>query len=97
MLSAWLSPGDLIRLAQASLDAPNAHFEVVYGVSANTRSFWRNPAADRIGFHPQDDAELFAREVLDDPDKAAELPIASLFQGGRFCAPEFGGDLERMT
>ena len=39
-LSTWLSPGDAVRLVEASLTAPAVHFSVVYGISANARAWW---------------------------------------------------------
>ena len=37
-LHAWLSNPDWVCLVGCSLDAPpNSHFDIVYGVSANTR------------------------------------------------------------
>lgn len=94
MLSLWLSHGDMARLAVSCLEAPAVHFEIVYGVSANTRAWYDNPGAARIGFHPVDNAE----------DHAATLPaeglvedeVAAVFQGGPFCAEEFAGALTRI-
>jgi hypothetical protein len=33
----------------------------VYGVSANKRSFYDNSNATRLGYHPQDDSERYAK------------------------------------
>lgn len=73
MLSTWISPADMVRLVQASLEAPDVRFEVVYGVSANSRSWWRDHAAERLGYRPQDDAEDYAGEILQSR-KAADGP-----------------------
>jgi uronate dehydrogenase len=52
-LSTWISPRDMVQLTRCSLDA------IVYGVSANQRSWWDNPGADRLGYKPMDDAEQY--------------------------------------
>ena len=62
-LSTWLSPGDLVRLVEACLRAPNLDFAVVYGISANTRGWWDLSPARRLGYEPFDDAERWAAEI----------------------------------
>ena len=79
-LSTWISHADGIRLIQAALTADDVGFAIVYGASANTRRWW--PPDDKIGFIPQDDAEVFAAE-LDGPDYP--------YQGGPNAAFEHGG------
>jgi phosphomannomutase len=77
-LSTWLSPDDLCRLVDALLRAPDLGFAVLYGISANTRRWWDLAPAEALGYHPQDDAEAYAEQVLaatpdqtpDDPDVA---------------------------
>lgn len=80
-LRTWLSPRDCVRLVRRCLEAPELGFAVLYGVSANTRSWWDDPGAARIGYEPVDDAERYADEVgggeLEDPH-----------QGGPFATPE---------
>jgi uronate dehydrogenase len=83
-LCTWLSPADAVRLVHACLTAPDLHFAVVYGISANTRGWWDLEPARALGYQPRDDAERYAPEVLaasgpladDDPDAA--------YLGGRF-------------
>ncbi len=65
MLSTWVSPRDMVTLVHRALEAENIHFEVVYGMSANTRSWWQDTAAERLGYQPQDDAERFAADVME--------------------------------
>jgi nucleoside-diphosphate-sugar epimerase len=63
-LGSWLSPADSFRLVEAALNdlgAPGHH--VVWAVSANTRGWANLQAGRRIGYDPQDDAELYANEV----------------------------------
>jgi uronate dehydrogenase len=61
-LSTWLSPADAVRLFVRAIEAPVAGFTVVYGVSANSRAFWRH-GGETIGYVPEDDAEAYAGEV----------------------------------
>ena len=75
-LSTWLSHRDAVSLFAACLSAP-LRFEIVYGMSANTRSWWSGEAGARLGYHPQDDAEVFAAEV-------AGVGEAYSHQGGDF-------------
>jgi uronate dehydrogenase len=88
-LSIWLSPRDCIELVRCALDAPDVGFEIVYGISANTRSWWRDDAATTLGYRPQDDAEEFAAEIGESsPDSASR---ADLLQGGSFVEKEPSG------
>jgi len=81
-LSIWLSPRDCIQLVRRCLDAPAVGFTVVYGVSANTRTWWTDDAAASLGYHPQDNAEEFAEQVEDVPPNAPGL--AHRLQGGSY-------------
>jgi len=91
-LSTWISPRDMVQLVRRSLDAPDVHFEIVYGVSANQRSWWDNPGAERLVYQPMDDAELYAEEVLWVTAPSETTEVGRLFQGTPFCAIEFSGD-----
>jgi len=84
-LSTWLSHADFVRLVQVGLTAEYIH-EIVYGVSKNTRSWWDNAAAYRLGYAPQDDAELYAAEV---GDIELKTELARRYQGGNFVPEEF--------
>jgi uronate dehydrogenase len=70
-LSTWLSHDDAVRMFHACLTAPDPGFAVVYGVSANTRGWWDLEPGRALGYHPQDDAERFAGDVPDDPERDA--------------------------
>ena len=89
-LSTWLSHGDFVRLIQVGLTADYVH-EIVYGVSRNTRSWWDNSAAYRLGYAPQDDAEVYAAEV---ENIEVAVDLARDYQGGAFVAQEFSGRRE---
>ena len=77
-LSTWLSPDDAVRLVHACLVSPTLTYAVVYGISANTRGWWDMGPGRRLGYEPEDDAEVFAEEILAahgpvdraDPDQA---------------------------
>ncbi len=80
-LSTWLSHGDARRLVRAALTGPVDGCLAVYGVSANTRSWWELPPS--LGYAPQDDAEAYADGV----EPGDGIP----FQGGPNTSPESGG------
>jgi uronate dehydrogenase len=86
MLSTWLSPADCARLFEATISAPAPGFQVVWGVSANTRRWWSLDAARALGYQPADDAEEFADRLMADPD-AAESELDRRYVGGGFCSP----------
>ena len=89
-LATWLSPDDAGRLFEACLTAPSPGFRVVFGVSANTRGGWVSlKEARALGYEPQDDAEVYAAEVIaehGEPDLAGPL---LRYLGGEFTAPDF--------
>jgi uronate dehydrogenase len=85
-LSIWLSPRDLAQLVTIGIEHPDIRFEIVYGVSNNTRGWYDNSNAFRLGYEPRDDSEAFAREVLA-REKPGD-PTAELYQGGAFVVAE---------
>lgn len=87
-LAIWLSPRDCVELVRCSLEAPEVGFAIVFGVSANTRSWWRDDAAALLGYRPQDDAEAFAAEIEERPPDT----LANRVQGGSFVETEPPGD-----
>jgi hypothetical protein len=95
-LSTWLSPGDAGRLFEACLTAARPGFRVIFGVSANTRGGWVSLAeAKALGYEPQDDAEVYATELIatrGEPD--ADDPVFS-YLGGKFTRPDL--DADRLT
>lgn len=95
-LSTWISWRDMAQLVRVGLEAPDLHFEIVYGCSRNSRSFWDNSAAERLGYRPQDSADDWADEILARAEPEPADPIAKLFQGGAFASAEFEGDLSKL-
>src|SRR5574339_365896 len=63
-LSIWISPRDIAQLVTIGIEHPDIRFEIVYGVSGNTRSWYDNSNAFRLGYRPEDDSEVYAAEVL---------------------------------
>jgi len=92
-LSTWLGHADLLHLIDRCVEAPELGFLAVWGVSANTRSWWDNSAAQRLGYHPTQNAEAFADQILagDDPLDA----VGRHYQGGSFASVAYSrGDIE---
>lgn len=74
MLATWLSRGDLTRLVTACLSAPYLGYAVLYGMSANSRTWWDNSGVDYIGYRPEDCADKFVDAIAPkplDPDDPA--------------------------
>ena len=86
-LSIWISPRDLAQLVMIGIEHPAIGFEIVYGVSGNTRSWYDNSNAHRLGYKPKDDAEGYAREVLAREPSDSD-PTAEKYQGGMFTVVE---------
>lgn len=89
-LSTWLSPGDAGRLCEAALDPAVRGFHLVWGVSANTRSWWSADGGASIGFHPVDDAEPWAPRLLARPDARPDEAIELRRVGGAFPTAPLG-------
>ncbi|MBL0929064.1 MAG: NAD(P)-dependent oxidoreductase [Alphaproteobacteria bacterium] len=81
-LPLWLSYPDLLRLTVACLETKNLGFRAVWGISANTQAWWKSKHWDAIGYKPQDNSEIYAKDV----DMADTGPVAERFQGGTFCS-----------
>ncbi|MEU4450494.1 NAD(P)-dependent oxidoreductase [Nocardioides sp. NPDC023903] len=89
-LWTWMSPDDGARLLAACLATPEPGFRVVWGVSRNTRNWWSLEAGEAIGYHPQDDSEVYAAELLGDAiDDGPQGPEERL-AGGKFCFTPLG-------
>ncbi len=93
-LSVWLSQDDFTRLVCRCIEAPRYSYLTLYGVSANTRAFWKNPDADKIGYVPEDNAEDYAEGMEERPTENAA--VTETFQGGYYCAPGFVGAPSRV-
>ena len=92
-LSTWLSPADQVGLVDAALRAPSPGFAVIWGVSGNTRNWWDLTAARALGYEPADDAEVYARALIEahgEPDPAN--PVHGRV-GGEYTLPDFDAPL----
>lgn len=87
MLSTWQSYDDLARLVTVGLEA-DYHYEIVYGVSRNTRSWWDNSNAYRLGYDPQDNAETFAADL---EGRVMDHTLDEALQGGQYVSPDYTG------
>jgi uronate dehydrogenase len=95
-LSTWLSPGDAGRLFEACLTVPKPGFRVIFGVSRNTRGGWVSLAEARaLGYEPQDDAEIFAADLIARHGEPEPDDPLLAYLGGEFCMPDLdaGGTL----
>src|SRR5579875_3894299 len=83
MLATWLSYADLVRLMQRCVLAERVGCAVIWGASANSRTFWGKDARQRLGWAPQDSADAFAGQL---GGKVSGNPIAERYQGGAYAA-----------
>jgi uronate dehydrogenase len=86
-LSTWLGFDDLLQLITRSIEVPDLGFELVWGVSANTRTYWDNAGAVRLGYRPTQNAEDYAAEILAKPN--AMDAVGQRYQGGSFASFDF--------
>jgi uronate dehydrogenase len=82
------APGTSAQLVSIGIDHPDIKFEIVYGISRNTRAWYDNANAFRLGYRPQDDSEVYAAEVLA-REKPGRDVIAETHQGGTSCTAEY--------
>lgn len=86
-LSTWLGHDDLVALMMCCIQAPKVGCIAVWGVSANTRSYWDNTAALAIGYRPTQNAEDYADEILKQENPLD--PVAQTYQGGAFATMSY--------
>lgn len=91
MLSHWVHPDDLAQLIELGLTA-DFHHEIVYGVSANSATWYDNRRAEALGYRPRHSADRWA-SVLG--ALRSDDPVGELYQGGGFAAAGHVGDPER--
>jgi NAD(P)-dependent dehydrogenase (short-subunit alcohol dehydrogenase family) len=82
----WLSPDDVGRLVEAAIAPAVTGFHTVWGVSANTRSWWSPAGGEAIGYRPQDDSEAYASEFAEPVEAHPAL-------GGEFVSNPLGRPL----
>jgi nucleoside-diphosphate-sugar epimerase len=86
-LATWLSPDDGARLFEACLSANSPGYQLIWGVSDNTRRIYSLREARALGYQPQDNAEVFAEQLADAPDPTG---IEAEYVGGGFCTAPLG-------
>ncbi len=86
MLSTWLSYDDLGRLCERAALAERTGCAVIWGASANSRTFWRDDARALIGWAPQDSADAYENEVM---GKVSGNPVVERYQGGGYTGMEY--------
>ncbi|RNI18275.1 NAD-dependent epimerase/dehydratase family protein [Flexivirga caeni] len=84
-LGTWLSPDDAARLFEACLSAESPGYQVIWGVSDNTRRIYSLTEARALGYEPQDNAEVYADRLADVPESPG-----SEYVGGGFTTALLG-------
>ena len=78
-LPVWLSPRDAVALVDAALQNDIEPFQIVWGVSANTRSWCSREGGRRIGFESHDDSEVFADRFPEEQRVDPTTPLGAHF------------------
>jgi uronate dehydrogenase len=89
-LSTWFGHRDLLHFLDRCIEAEDVGFMTVWGVSANTRSWWDNRGAERLGYQPVQNAETYAAQVLARPNPLDAL--GQRYQGGGFVGLDYSRD-----
>lgn len=96
-LGSWVSNGDLTQLCRIGLEVPELHHEIVFGMSDNSRTWWDNKTARRLGYQPKDSSDVWAADVdnsgVPEPGDAVGLAV----QGGLFASEGYQGDPRRVA
>lgn len=60
----WLSPRDCANVVSRAIETP-LNYGVFYAISRNSRRHWDiTETIEKLGYRPQDDAEIYAKEIL---------------------------------
>jgi uronate dehydrogenase len=86
-LSTWMGTADLVQLVMRCIEAKDVGYAPVWGISANTRSWYDLDEGNAIGYRPVQNAEDWADEVLARPNPLD--PVARRFQGGQFVTIDY--------
>ena len=86
MLSTWLSYPDLARLMIRCTLAEQVDCAVIWGSSANARTFWAQDARARLDWSPMDSADAYAGQLS---GKLSQNPVIERYQGGAYCGIEY--------
>ncbi|MFO1168360.1 MAG: NAD(P)-dependent oxidoreductase [Rhodoblastus sp.] len=94
-LAIWMRPDDLFQLVRIGLERDNLVYEIVYGMSDNSRAWWDNARARQLGYAPRGRSEDHVMSALDAQKRIPADPVADVFQGGAFCSAEFSKRSDR--
>ena len=86
-LSTWMGTEDLVQLIMRSIEAKDVGYAAVWGISANTRSYYDLSEGNAIGYEPTENAEKWAEEILKQPNPLD--PVAQRCQGGQFVTIDY--------
>lgn len=86
MLATWLAYSDLVELCVRATLAQRTGSCVIWGASANTRTFWRSDARAALGWLPRETADVFAGQV---GGIISNDTIEERYQGGGYCASDY--------
>ncbi len=92
-LALWTSARDLAQLIAIGLEHPDIRCEIVYGISRNSRAWYDNSNAYRLGYKPQDSADDHVAAAEAGEKTAVQDEISLRFQGGPFCSAEYAKPL----
>ena len=93
-LSTWFGHDDLLQFTMRCIEAPQVGFLVAWGVSANTRSYWSPTGCEPLGYHPVQNAEDFAAEILAKSNPVDETGRRD--QGGSFASADYPPSERRL-
>lgn len=93
MLSTWIHPDDLTTFVKLGIEHPGAA-EVVYGISANSKAWCKNPPHDLFPYTPKHSADTFAEEIA---KRSGSQEAVWAFQGGPFASHEYVGNKARAA
>ena len=86
MLATWLSYDDLTLLCASAIRAGQLGCRVIWGASANQRSFWGRDGRAALGWAPLDSADPYAAPLQ---GKLSDNPVVERYQGGDYTAIEY--------
>ena len=90
MLATWFAYPDLVRLMLRCVRAEAVEVAVIWGASANSRSFWGADDRARLGWAPSESADAYAAQLA---GALSGDPVNERFQGGIYAATGYSRKL----